>query len=103
MPDAVTGIGGVFFRSDDPEALARWYASHLDIDLSQGAPWMQQAGPTVFAPFPQNSDYFEADRQWMLNFRVADLAGLLARLERSGITSETRADWDGDGSYGRFG
>lgn len=96
-----TGIGGLFFRADDPDALSAWYARHLGIDMSSGV-WMQEAGPTVFAPFARKSDYFAADRAHMLNLRVDDLAGLLADLAAAGIPAETRADWDGDGSYGRF-
>jgi predicted enzyme related to lactoylglutathione lyase len=94
-----TGIGGVFLRADDPEALAAWYARHLGIDLSGGA-WMQAAGPTVFAPFARNSDYFETDRQAMLNFRVDDLTALIADLRAAGIAVETREEWDSE--IGRF-
>ena len=94
-----TGIGGVFLRADDPEPLSSWYRTHLGIDLSQGA-WMQSAGPTVFAPFPRDSDYFEQDRQVMLNFRVDDLDGLIAQLSAAGIAAETRPEWDSE--IGRF-
>ncbi len=96
-----TGIGGLFFRAGDPEALADWYRVHLGIDMSQGV-WLQEAGPTVFAPFKAATDYFAADRQWMINLRVDDLTALLAQLKAAGIAAETRADWDGDGSYGHF-
>lgn len=96
-----TGIGGLFFRSDDPQALSAWYADHLGIDMSSGV-WMQEAGPTVLAPFARDSTYFAADRAHMLNLRVDDLGALLAALAAAGIAAETRADWDGDGSYGRF-
>jgi|GEM_PF-5308286 len=34
------------------------------------------AGPTVFAPFKQDSDYFSVDKAFMINFRVEDLAEL---------------------------
>ena len=96
-----TGIGGVFFRARDPEGLAAWYAEHLGVQPSAGgAPWMQEAGYTVFAPFPAETDYFPADRAFMLNFRVDDLDGLLARLRAAGIAAETRAEWDGP--HGRF-
>ena len=58
----VTGIGGLFFRAQDPGVLAEWYQKHLGIDLAPTdygqKPWSQAAGPTVFAPFPQDSDYF---------------------------------------------
>lgn len=96
----VTGIGGVFFRSRDPEALARWYATHLGITQPPEAVWMQQAGPTVMAPFPKDSDYFPADRAWMLNLRVDGLDQLLAELRAAGIEAETRAEWDSE--IGRF-
>jgi glyoxylase I family protein len=96
-----TGIGGIFFRADDPAALAAWYHTHLGIDMSQGV-WPQQAGATVFAPFKRDTDYFAADRQWMLNLRVDDLKALIANLQTASIPVETRPDWDGDGSYGTF-
>jgi catechol 2,3-dioxygenase-like lactoylglutathione lyase family enzyme len=95
-----TGIGGLFFRAGDPDALAAWYLRHLGVG---GDPvWMQVAGPTVFSPFPADSTYFAADRAFMLNLRVDDLPALIAQLSEAGIAVETRADWDGDGSYGRF-
>ncbi|MEM8663997.1 MAG: VOC family protein [Pseudomonadota bacterium] len=95
----VVGIGGVFFRARDPEALAAWYARHLGI-ATRPPPWFQDAGPTVFEPFPADSDYFPADRAFMLNFRVADLSALMAELQAAGIEVETRAEWDS--SIGRF-
>ena len=98
----VTGIGGIFFRARDPEALNDWYRIHLGITQPDVTVWMQDAGPTVFSPFKADTEYFAADRQWMLNLRVDDLPGLIARLRDAGIAVETRADWDGDGSYGTF-
>jgi glyoxylase I family protein len=97
----VTGIGGVFFRARDPAALAMWYSTHLGLPAGHNSVWDQAAGPTVFAPFAADSDYFPADRQVMLNLRVDDLTALLAALAAAGIPSETRAEWDGEG-YGRF-
>jgi glyoxylase I family protein len=96
------GIGGLFFRSDDPDGLAAWYTQHLGIGAGQMNIWQQAAGPTVFAPFRRSSDYFPADRQFMLNLRVDDLAALMAALTAAGIAVETRAEWDGDGAYGHF-
>ena len=98
----VTGIGGIFFRAKDPQALNDWYRTHLGITQPDVAVWMQDAGPTVFSPFAETTDYFPANRQWMLNLRVDDLPGLIAALEATGIAVETQADWDGDGSYGHF-
>jgi hypothetical protein len=78
----VTGIGGFFFRARDPAALGKRYRDHIGIDLApvsySEAPWSQEAGPTVFAPFPSDTDHFGAmDKQWMINFRVRDLDALL--------------------------
>lgn len=98
----VTGIGGIFFRAQDPEALTTWYQTHLGITQPDLAVWMQEAGPTVFSPFKATTDYFAAEKQWMLNLRVDDLAGLIGQLRAAGIAVETREDWDGDGSYGTF-
>jgi catechol 2,3-dioxygenase-like lactoylglutathione lyase family enzyme len=98
----VTGIGGIFFRARDPSALNDWYRTHLGITQPEVAVWMQEAGPTVFSTFPAATNYFPADKQWMLNLRVDDLPGLIAHLRAAGIAVETRADWDGDGSYGTF-
>lgn len=98
----VTGIGGIFFRARDPAALNDWYRQHLGITQPDVAVWMQEAGPTVFSPFPATTDYFSADRHWMLNLRVDDLPGLITQLRAAHIAVETRADWDGDGTYGHF-
>jgi len=88
--ETVTGIGGVFFRARNPQALMDWYETHLGVSRVPGSydalPWQQEAGPTVFAPFNQDTDYFGADeRQWMINFRVRDLAAMVAQLASAGI------------------
>src|SRR5690606_17948166 len=93
-PMAVTGIGGFFFRSDDPKGLAEWYLKHLGVGAPPGVYiWDQQAGPTDFAPFKADSDYFAADKRWMLNLRVDDLDGLIASLEAAGIEVLTKTEW----------
>lgn len=96
----VTGIGGLFFRSRDPEARAAWYREHLGVDAGHDAIWQQQAGMTVFAPFPAETDYFAADQSFMLDLRVTELSALIERLEAAGIAVEQRAEWDTE--YGRF-
>lgn len=96
----VLGIGGLFFRSRDPHARAAWYAQHLDFPAATDAVWQQAAGPTVFAPFDADTDYFSPDQPFMLNFRVTDLDELITRLEAAGIEVERRPEWDTD--YGRF-
>jgi catechol 2,3-dioxygenase-like lactoylglutathione lyase family enzyme len=98
---SVTGIGGIFFRSRDPEARAAWYREHLGIEAGSDSLWDQQAGATVFAPFPADTDYFSADQPFMLNLRVTELDVLVARLSAAGITVERRPEWTAT-EYGSF-
>jgi len=86
----VSGIGGFFFRSQDAASLAQWYKDHLGINLVPSddtqTPWSQEAGPTAFAPFPQDSDYFgRAQQQWMINFRVQNLDAMVEQLRAAQI------------------
>ena len=112
----VIGIGGLFFRARDPEALSAWYRDHLGVgagcaaegtDTGAGAGeaspwfWTVQGGPVVFQPFRADSDYFPADKQYMLNLRVSGIDELIAALRESGIAVETRAEWDAP-ETGRF-
>src|SRR5690242_7025698 len=88
--ERVLGFGGLFFRSRDPKKLAQWYQLHLGIDpvpTDYGQPvWQQAAGPTVFAPFPMDTDYFGSPQQaWMMNFRVRSLEAMVAQLQKSNI------------------
>lgn len=97
----VSGIGGIFFRSRDPEGRAAWYREHLSIGAGHDHIWQQEAGPTVFAPFRADSDYFSEEHAFMVNLRVSDLESLAARLEASGIAVERRDEWNTD-DYGTF-
>lgn len=95
------GIGGVFFRADNPQLLQVWYATHLGVALNDTYQWMQQAGPTVFMPFARDTDYFPANRQWIINSRVNDLDGLLSALRKADVEVITSPDWDSENT-GRF-
>jgi predicted enzyme related to lactoylglutathione lyase len=97
----VTGIGGIFMRAHDPKALGAWYAEHLGVGGGDWGMWEQAAGATVFSPFKMDSDYFEAGRQFMLNFRVDGLDALLDKFRAAGIEVTTKAEWD-DPSVGKF-
>ena len=101
-----TGIGGVFIRSADPEALYRWYERHLglrrDGDTAVVLRWADDgaSGSTVFAIFPADTTYFGPGGQsFMVNIRVHDLDGLLARLAAEGVTIDPRRE---NFPYGRF-
>jgi len=91
--EKVLGIGGFFFRARDPRALAEWYRQHLGVDLVpdnyDDPAWQQQAGPTAFAPFPEDTNYFgDPSKQWMINFRVANLDAMVAQLKAAGVPVE---------------
>jgi catechol 2,3-dioxygenase-like lactoylglutathione lyase family enzyme len=99
----VLGMGGLFFRARDPETLSGWYKQHLGVGAGCSAvgglqadewSWQAQGGPLVFAPFRQDSDYFAADKAFMINFRVSALDHLLEDLQAAGIDIITKAEWD---------
>ncbi|HEY1562357.1 MAG TPA: VOC family protein [Caulobacteraceae bacterium] len=98
---AVSGIGGVFFRAKNPDALTRWYKMHFGVTMEGYEPWKQEAGPTVFMPFAGDTDHWPDSKQWMINFRVSDLDALLAKLREAGMAVKTDPAWDSP-EAGRF-
>jgi predicted enzyme related to lactoylglutathione lyase len=101
--ERVTGIGGVFFRAQDPEALNAWYAEHLGVGGGPGTDevWDQEAGPTVWSAFDAGTDYFgRREQAWMVNFRVTDLDAMLTQLRAAGAQVDEKIV---DEAYGRFG
>ena len=97
----ITGIGGFMFRSNDPEALKKWYIDVLGVDI-QDMVWMQDAGPTVLEPFPKDSDYYGVDKGWMLNFRVSDLTAIIADLKAKGVEVIEKDEWNSMPEVGTF-
>ncbi|MGA2675234.1 MAG: VOC family protein [Terracidiphilus sp.] len=98
------GIGGVFLKARDPQALADWYAAHLGIQRGEGGSLVfdgpESAGMTVFAHFPLDTSYFgEQAQQAMVNFRVDDLGQLLTQLAAAGVRIDPKRE---DAPYGRF-
>jgi predicted enzyme related to lactoylglutathione lyase len=92
-------------RSRDPAALAGWYTEHLGVDAMSGdqeAVWWQDEGPTVWSPFPADTDYFGPSGQgWMINFRVTDLDALLEGLRAKDVAVDERVETiDGIGRFG---
>ena len=107
----VIGMGGYFFRAKDPAALKVWYKEHLGVGGGCGTDengqsnewlWYPEAGPMVFEPFKQDSDYFAADKQAMINLRVSDLDGLLEKLRGAGIEIGREESMDGVGRFARI-
>jgi len=100
--ERVLGIGGYFIRAADPVALSGWYRNFLGLDTDAHGVWNQEPGPTVFAAFESETDYFGSrDQQVMLNCRVRDLDAMLAQLRAAGadVAAETQ-DMDGVGRFG---
>ena len=100
--ERVVGIGGVFLRAADPMSLSQWYRDCLGLDLDEHGLWQQGAGPTVFATFERDTDYFGSpSQQVMLNFRVDDLDAMLAQLRAAGadVAAETQ-EMEGVGRFG---
>jgi glyoxylase I family protein len=105
--EKVAGIGGLFFRARDPKALGQWYQQHLGIALtptSEGEPvWQQEAGPTVFSPFPETSKYFgDPNKVWMVNFRVRDMDKMVAQLRTAGIEVADPETYPNVGRFARL-
>jgi len=104
---AVTGIGGVFLKADNPEKLRSWYREHLGIDAGEYGVnffWRDvkdgQYGRTAWSLFPKDTSYFGPGAQEvMINYRVRDLDVVLARLRQKGVKQlgATQEYW-----YGRF-
>jgi len=105
--EKVTGIGGFFFRAKDPKALGLWYQQHLGISVIptsyEDSPWLQEAGPTAFAPFKETSGYFgDPTKVWMLNFRVRDLDKMAAQLRAAGIEVKINEESSPIGRFARL-
>src|ERR1700755_929379 len=87
--ERVVGIGGYFVRAADPAALTAGDRASVGLDLAEHGAWEQAAGPTVFAAFESDTDYFgpggqQGGQQTMLNFRVSDLDAMLEQLRAAG-------------------
>ncbi|HYV18767.1 MAG TPA: VOC family protein [Verrucomicrobiae bacterium] len=104
----VTGIGGIFFRAKDPVALGAWYKTHLGIDVQSwgGAAfrWVDAAGAPVNGTTAwcvgNGQNFAPSQAPFMVNYRVADLHGLLAALRKEGCQVLDKTD---ESEYGRFG
>ncbi|HBK55801.1 MAG TPA: glyoxalase [Xanthomonadales bacterium] len=104
----VTGIGGIFIKGRDPVALREWYRRHLGIAVEEWGGtafrWSDDrdgGGVTVWSIFNADSSYFDpSPAPFMVNYRVEDLAGLLAALRAEGCAVDERTE---DSEYGKFG
>lgn len=98
----VTGIGGIFFKSRNPEKLYRWYEKHLGLKRKVGGAVLlgRKNRMTVWSLFPTNTAYFKPSRAgFMINYRVSDLDRLLELLRREGVEIDEHRE---ESEYGRF-
>ena len=93
MKQRVTGIGGLFFKTKDPKACKEWYRKHLGLNTDDyGCTfwWKDAKGKdctTQWSPFKEDTDYFHpSSKDFMFNYRVEDLEGLLVELRQEGVT-----------------
>src|SRR5262249_54047310 len=103
LMERVVGIGGVFVRPRDTEALRRWYADHLGIDDEGwgGKPFVAEQGDvTVWAIFGADTDYWPGEQQAMVNFRVRDLDAMLEQLRAAGVEVAEATHEDDNGRFG---
>ncbi len=104
----VTGLGGIFFKSGDPDGLRAWYGEQLGLEAHPGGGvrfgWREPGGRpawSVLGPFPESTDYFDpSPKPYMISYRVSDLDALLERLRAA---SEAVDDEVHEGDDGRFG
>ncbi|WP_284618918.1 VOC family protein [Aquabacterium humicola] len=105
----VTGIGGIFFKAQDPQKLREWYRRHLGFELESwgGAvfKWNEPPTPdgaTVWSLMPDSNDYFApSSARFMVNYRVDDLDALLQVLRDEGCEVDERTETSAE--LGKFG
>ncbi len=94
MSKKVTGIGGIFFKCKDPDHMREWYANHLGLVTNEyGSLFEFRQGDRPeakaylqWSPFAAETDYFHPSRkEFMINYRVADIESLVAELKASGV------------------
>ena len=91
----VTGIGGIFFRSKNPQETKEWYGNNLGLAINQyGSPFEfrnanrpEEINYLNWSPFPENTEYFSpSEKEFMINYRVQNIEGLVEKLKENGVT-----------------
>src|SRR5437870_936358 len=106
----VTGIGGIFFFSDDTKEIKDWYAKNLGFEINDwGAVSFEYRDlnnpeeiiPLQWSPFKKDSDYFApSKKEFMVNYRVQNIEGLVNNLKEDGVTIlDDIATYDGMGKF----
>ncbi len=104
----VTGVGGIFFRTTDPEKTKQWYSENLGLSTNEfgavfefrNARRPEEINYLSWSPFEQGTDYFKpSGKEFMINYRVNDLAGLEKKLRANGVTIVDSIE---EYAYGKF-
>lgn len=106
----VIGIGGIFFKSSDPDKLRLWYQKHLGMEPDpygsvvfdcRESEQSEKAAQTVWSLFPVDTKYFDpSGASFMINYRVENLDELLQQLRTEGVQVDDRVE---EFEYGKFG
>ncbi|MBV6644825.1 MAG: VOC family protein [Cyclobacteriaceae bacterium] len=105
----VTGIGGVFFKAEDPEKIRNWYKKHLGMDQMESwgmnFEWVEKdtgkVAQTVWSAFKSDTDYLKpSEKPFMINYRVEDLHAVLDQLRKEGVQVMENVE---ESEYGKFG
>lgn len=91
----VTGIGGIFFFTDNPKETREWYAKNLGLDTNDwGSTFKsrninnpEEVDSLQWSPFKSGSEYFApSKKEFMINYRVQNIEGLVNNLKENGVT-----------------
>ena len=91
----VTGIGGIFFFSDNPDEMKEWYRKNLGLETNEygssfefrNANRPEEINYLQWSPFEKGSEYFEpSKKEFMINYRVQNIQGLVNKLKANGVT-----------------
>lgn len=104
----VTGIGGIFFFTENPKETREWYAKNLGFDVndwgstfeSRNVDKPEEVTSLQWSPFKKGDDYFlPSKKDFMINYRVQNIEGLVNQLKENGVTVlDEIATYD----YGKF-
>lgn len=104
----VTGIGGIFFFTENPKETREWYAKNLGFDVndwgstfeSRNVDKPEEVSSLQWSPFKKGDDYFSPSKKdFMINYRVQNIEGLVNQLKENGVTVlDEIATYD----YGKF-
>lgn len=90
----VTGIGGIFFKCQEPQKMKEWYSEHLGLVTNEYGSLFEfrkstrptEKGYLQWSPFDEDTEYFEpSDKEFMINYRVEDLEALVVELRKNNV------------------